>query len=83
MPDWLPAVLAHYVSLTCFGYLNDHTLHHLFPAVDHSRHRLIRDVFLETCRDFGVAYRVADAKDVAMGFHRYMQNRSPRPRARL
>jgi hypothetical protein len=67
--------LTHYLSLTGFGYLNDHTLHHLFPAVDHSKHRVVRAVFEQTCRDFGVDYKIYEAGDVWNGFHLYMSTR--------
>lgn len=35
--------------LTHFG---DHTMHHLFPTLDHGVLPQLYDVFFETCRDF-------------------------------
>jgi len=70
----LPEVLVHWLSLTCFGYLNDHALHHLFPALDHSKHAIVRDVFEQTCREFKVPYQERGAIAMAAGFHRYVQN---------
>mmetsp|Transcript_35944 Transcript_35944/g.67053 ORF Transcript_35944/g.67053 Transcript_35944/m.67053 type:complete len:566 (+) Transcript_35944:85-1782(+) len=42
-----------------------HTLHHLFPTVDHSKLNLLLPVFKQTCRDFGVRFfPPSDAKSV-------------------
>ncbi|KAI9014324.1 hypothetical protein DFJ74DRAFT_682127 [Hyaloraphidium curvatum] len=43
----LPAVLS------TFG---DHTLHHLFPTVDHGYHRHLYPVLAQTCNEFGVRF---------------------------
>ncbi|XP_025420730.1 cytochrome b5-related protein-like [Sipha flava] len=40
-----------FVSMATFG---DHTLHHLFPALDHSLIPLLQDTFEDTCKEFGV-----------------------------
>lgn len=40
------------LSLLFFALLNNHTIHHLFPTVDHSRLKSIYPIFLETCREF-------------------------------
>ena len=55
----MPSFLRDYLSLTLFGYLNNHTMHHLFPAVDHGRLASAYDVYQETAKDFGL-----DPKDV-------------------
>lgn len=34
----------------------DHTLHHLFPTVDHSKLPLLYPAFLETCKQFDQNY---------------------------
>ncbi|XP_050534028.1 cytochrome b5-related protein-like isoform X2 [Daktulosphaira vitifoliae] len=39
------------VSLMTFG---DHTLHHLFPALDHSLIPYLQDIYDETCKEFGI-----------------------------
>ncbi|KAE9535776.1 hypothetical protein AGLY_007677 [Aphis glycines] len=40
-----------FVSLVTFS---DHTLHHLFPALDHSLIPFLQDIFLNTCEEFGL-----------------------------
>ena len=46
------------VSLYAFALLNaHHTLHHLFPTVDHSRLNSLRDTFHATLKEFNVPYR--------------------------
>merc|ERR1711939_372638 len=52
--DCLPPVVANWLSLSLYGYLNSHTLHHLFPGVDHSRLYLLRGVVEETAKEFDV-----------------------------
>lgn len=39
------------LSAVSFGR---HTLHHLFPTVDHSKLDLLLPIFAKTCEDFGV-----------------------------
>eukprot|EP01065_Artemidia_motanka_P003209 TRINITY_DN11521_c0_g1_i2.p1 TRINITY_DN11521_c0_g1~~TRINITY_DN11521_c0_g1_i2.p1 ORF type:complete len:287 (+),score=90.04 TRINITY_DN11521_c0_g1_i2:708-1568(+) len=83
MPKWMPAAVGDYLSLTFFGYLNDHTLHHLFPAVDHSRHRILRDAFEVAARQHGIPYRVRSRMGLLVGYHRHMTGRSAEMRAGL
>jgi hypothetical protein len=71
--QFIPEILANWLSLTCFGFLNDHTLHHLFPTVDHSKHKLLRKVFEETCKEFHIPYTERNAVNIAKSFHRYTQ----------
>lgn len=40
-----------FVTLATFG---DHTLHHLFPTLDHSIIPLLKDTFEDTCGEFGL-----------------------------
>lgn len=40
-----------FLTLATFG---DHTLHHLFPTLDHSLIPLLQDIFNETCKEFGL-----------------------------
>ncbi|KAL5240517.1 hypothetical protein ACI65C_007927 [Semiaphis heraclei] len=40
-----------FVSLVTFS---DHTLHHLFPSLDHSLIPLLQGTFLNTCEEFGL-----------------------------
>jgi len=40
-----------FITIATFG---DHTLHHLFPALDHSLIPLLKDTFEDTCKEFGL-----------------------------
>jgi len=41
-------------------WLNYHTVHHLFPATDMSRHPAIQQVLIRTAKEFGVPYVCQD-----------------------
>lgn len=45
-------------SLLFFQLFNSHCLHHLFPAIDESRLPQLHDVFIKTCADFNMPYKV-------------------------
>ncbi|XP_045534899.1 cytochrome b5-related protein [Papilio machaon] len=47
----------HFKSLTRFGF---HTLHHLFPTLDHAELQYLYPTFLEHCDKFDVKYRTAN-----------------------
>jgi len=40
-----------FIALATFG---DHTLHHLFPTLDHSLIPLFKDELEDTCKEFGL-----------------------------
>ncbi|KAE9523809.1 hypothetical protein AGLY_015697 [Aphis glycines] len=40
-----------FLTIATFG---DHTLHHLFPALDHSLIPLLKDTYEDTCKEFGL-----------------------------
>lgn len=40
-----------FITMVTFG---DHTLHHLFPALDHSLIPRLQDTFRYTCEEFGL-----------------------------
>ncbi|CAO1355231.1 unnamed protein product [Diamesa serratosioi] len=43
-----------FTALTCFG---THTLHHLFPSIDHALLPQLKGVFEETCNEFDIEMR--------------------------
>lgn len=43
-----------FMVLTHFG---EHTLHHLFPTLDHGLLPQLNDIFLDTCKEFSVEMR--------------------------
>lgn len=40
-----------FLTIATFG---DHTLHHLFPALDHSLIPLLKDTYEDTCKEFSL-----------------------------
>jgi len=79
----LPPFVSHWLQLTLYGYLNAHTLHHLFPGVDHSRLHLLRGVLEETAEEFGLdREEVKSQSPLALikGFWRYHLQRKLRSR---
>lgn len=45
---------SHFLSLTMFGH---HTLHHMFPTLDHGLFPQLNELFLDTCREFQIQLR--------------------------
>lgn len=43
-----------FINLTTFGH---HTLHHLFPTLDHGLLEQLESTLLQTCKDFEVELR--------------------------
>ncbi|XP_044760009.1 cytochrome b5-related protein-like [Coccinella septempunctata] len=50
--------------LTNFG---DHALHHLFPTLDHSVLDYLYPIFLQTCLDFGVEWKLFTSGELLKG----------------
>lgn len=57
-----------FLVLTNFG---DHALHHLFPTIDHGKLDYLYPVFLKTCEEFGVEWRVSSQLELTKG--QYLQ----------
>lgn len=53
-----------FVTLTHFG---DHMLHHMFPSLDHSLLPQLREIFIETCKDFKEEFRECSMWDALVG----------------
>eukprot|EP01125_Pyxidicula_operculata_P001858 TRINITY_DN1172_c2_g1_i1.p1 TRINITY_DN1172_c2_g1~~TRINITY_DN1172_c2_g1_i1.p1 ORF type:complete len:467 (+),score=39.87 TRINITY_DN1172_c2_g1_i1:90-1490(+) len=45
-------------SLLFWGYLNEHTVHHLFPTIDHSRIASVREELFSTVKEFNLKCEV-------------------------
>ena len=60
---------------TMFG---DHSLHHLFPTVDHSKLAALYPVFIETCKEFGVNWEEKTILSMAIGKYRQLRRITPR-----
>jgi len=52
--DRIEGSKTQFLILTMFG---EHTLHHLFPTLDHGLLPLLHEVFLQTCNEFDVEMR--------------------------
>lgn len=48
------------ITLTSFG---DHTLHHLFPALDHAYHPALYNILAETCNEFNVRFEIRSTNE--------------------
>lgn len=59
-----PANANLFISLTNFG---DHMLHHMFPSLDHSVLRHLRNTLVETCNDFKEDFRKCSVYDAMFG----------------
>lgn len=59
---------SHFLVLTNFG---DHTLHHLFPTIDHGKLEYLYPVFLKTCKEFGMEWRLSSQLELVKG--QYLQ----------
>ena len=66
----------NYLSLSLWGFLNDHSAHHLFPAIDHSKHYLYRDVMRQTFKEFGLEYTDHNFADLVGGVDTMIKQRS-------
>lgn len=55
----------------------EHTLHHLFPSVDHAYHRHLYPVFAQTCNEFGVRFEFVSQVEAIKGFFRELKRTKP------
>eukprot|EP00948_MAST-09A_sp_MAST-9A-sp1_P004301 g4301.t1 len=60
--DW--GVDLSFFQAIIYLWLNYHTVHHLFPHVDMSRHMAIQKILTETCEEFGVSYVTGEPVDI-------------------
>lgn len=65
-----------FLVLTNFG---SHSLHHMFPTVDHSRLAKIQPILQETCKEFGYDYKYTTIWNLVCGQFRQLANNSPNP----
>ena len=62
--DRIEASKFHFMILSHFG---KHTLHHLFPTIDHGILPQLQDIFIETCREFEVQMRTFPWHELIIG----------------
>ena len=58
-----------------YGFLNDHTAHHLFPGIDHSKHHLYRDIMQQTFKEYNVPYSTNSVIDLISGLQTLIENK--------
>lgn len=69
---------SRFLVLTNFG---DHTLHHLFPTVDHNHLPYLYPVLEQTCKEFGVEVRVTSQLNLVVGQFLQLCRVRPNPKA--
>lgn len=65
---------SHFLVLTNFG---DHALHHLFPTIDHGYLNDLYPVFLETCEEFGINWRLVTQFELVKGQYQQLARIEP------
>lgn len=63
-----------FLVLTNFG---DHALHHLFPTIDHGKLKYLYPIFLETCKQFGIEWRLSSQMELVKGQYRQLARIAP------
>ncbi|VVC46188.1 Cytochrome b5-like heme/steroid binding domain,Fatty acid desaturase domain [Cinara cedri] len=69
-----------FLTMATFG---DHTLHHLFPALDHSLIPLLQDTFEDTCKEFGLDLTQKSAVTIARGQFKQLVRLTPNDPKRI
>ncbi|RXG67352.1 cytochrome b5-related protein [Armadillidium vulgare] len=59
----------------------NHTLHHLFPTVDHSKLPYLQEALLETCKEFDIKFEVYTPWETFKGL--YLQLATIKPNLSL
>lgn len=70
------SILGCYLSLSLWGFLNDHVAHHFFPVIDHSKHSIYRKVMRETFAEFNIKYKEHSPYDLLNGYFTFNKKRS-------
>ncbi|KAF5293581.1 hypothetical protein FQA39_LY03066 [Lamprigera yunnana] len=66
---------SHFIVLTQFG---SHTLHHLFPTIDHGILEYLYPAFFETCSEFGIQFRMCSQLELVSGQFKQLARTTPR-----
>ncbi|KAI4456667.1 cytochrome b5-related protein-related [Holotrichia oblita] len=76
--DRLEITGSHFLVLTTFG---DHTLHHLFPTIDHGRLNYLYPIFHEVCAHFGMEMKMSTQIDLTVGQFQQLSKIEPTKRS--
>ncbi|XP_054290732.1 cytochrome b5-related protein-like isoform X2 [Macrosteles quadrilineatus] len=60
--------------LLTFG---DHCLHHLFPTIDHVHLHSLYPILEQTCKEFGIKFKMMTTLDLLLGQFRQLMRREP------
>jgi fatty acid desaturase len=52
--DWKDVKWSQFLTLVSFGH---HTMHHMFPTIDHGLLPQLTPIFLQTCKEFELELR--------------------------
>lgn len=63
-----------FLTMATFG---DHTLHHLFPALDHSLIPLLQNIYEDTCKEFGLDLTPKSTVAIARGQFKQLVRLTP------
>ncbi|KAJ8980971.1 hypothetical protein NQ317_013425 [Molorchus minor] len=66
---------SHFLVLTNFG---DHGLHHMFPTIDHGLLEYLYPVFLKTCKEFGLEWKLSSQLGLVKGQYRQLAKNKPK-----
>merc|ERR1719419_22083 len=67
-------ILSKPIVFTTFG---NHLLHHMFPAVDHSKLDLLYPTFYETLQEFDEKFEFKSLKELIVDFHAQLNRTEP------
>lgn len=56
----------------------EHTLHHLFPTLDHGRLKYLHSIFKEVCQEFNIEVKVGNQLGLIQGQFQQLTKTSPR-----
>lgn len=65
-----------FLTLTTYG---EHALHHLFPTLDHGLLAHLHPIFMSTCIDFGIEWKLFSSMELFFGTLRQISRCTPNP----
>lgn len=69
MRDRIEVMDNFFLVMISFG---DHSLHHLFPTIDHRRLPALYPAFFQTCKEFGIDFKLYSAKEMFAGMYQQL-----------
>lgn len=69
-----------FITMVTFG---DHTLHHLFPSLDHDVIPLLQDTFIHTCEEFGLDMTQKPFASIVHGQFKQLARTTPSAKTKI